>query len=274
MATFLGNIILKGQMECLTGLHIGGSKEKMEIGGVDSPVIRDPKTLFPYVPGSSLKGKMRSLLEYALGKVQPQQRRDGVSFPYCQCGKHDCPVCRVFGSAAENRTVGPTRLVVRDAHPSSATVEMWKNLDSDLLYTEYKGENGIDRLTSAANPRFVERVVKGSIFNVEFVYSVFELHDGVSDAEYFRYVLEALKLLEHSSLGNSGSRGYGQVSFRFTEPMLVLAEDYRRGSERFKDASKPHEHEIFKGKFTLRLSDLDEAYLQERILPSFASALA
>ena len=68
-AEFLGNLIIRGKFKCLTGLHIGGSKEKLEIGGVDSPVIRDPRTRYPYVPGSSLKGKLRSLLEYALGAV-------------------------------------------------------------------------------------------------------------------------------------------------------------------------------------------------------------
>ncbi len=266
MARFLGNIVLKGQMECLTGLHIGGSKEKMEIGGVDSPVIRDPLTMYPYVPGSSLKGKMRSLLEYALGKVQPSNGQ----FRFCECGKPDCPICRVFGSAAENRSMGPTRLIVRDAHPSEKTIELWKSLDTELLYTEYKGENGIDRITSAANPRFVERVVKGSVFNVEFIYSVFDVGDGIRDAEYFRHVLEALTLVEHSALGKSGSRGYGQVSFKFTEPMVVLAEDYRNATDVFKDASKPHQHPIFEGKFRLRLSDLDADYIRTNIVSRFS----
>ncbi|MCX8050860.1 MAG: type III-A CRISPR-associated RAMP protein Csm3 [Chlorobi bacterium] len=266
MARFLGNIVLKGQMECLTGLHIGGSKEKLEIGGVDSPVIRDPLTLYPYVPGSSLKGKMRSLLEYTLGKVQPS---NGGEFRFCECGENDCPVCRVFGSAAENRQMGPTRLIVRDGHPSAQTIEMWKNLDTELLYTEHKGENGIDRITSAANPRFVERVVKGSIFNVELVYGVFDIGDGIADAEYFRYVLEALKLVEHSSLGKSGSRGYGQVSFRFADPIVVMADDYRSGSEVFKDASKPHEDNIYKGRFVHRLSDFDDDYVRTRIVARF-----
>ncbi|MCS7001059.1 MAG: type III-A CRISPR-associated RAMP protein Csm3 [Candidatus Kapabacteria bacterium] len=264
MARFIGNIVLKGQMECLTGLHIGGSKEKMEIGGVDSPVIRDPWTLYPYVPGSSLKGKMRSLLEFALGKVRPTEQNG--SFPYCQCGDPQCAVCRVFGSAAENRSVGPTRLIVRDAHPTRETIQMWQGLDTELMYTEYKGENNIDRLTSAANPRFIERVVKGSKFNVEFIYSMFDVGDGVEDVSYFCYVLEALKLVEHSAIGKSGSRGYGQVSFKFADPMLVFAEDYRTGSERFKDASKPHEHEIFAGKFCRRLSDFDDAYLEREII--------
>jgi len=267
MAQFLGNVILKGKLECITGLHIGGSKEKFEIGGVDSPVIRDPNTLYPYIPGSSLKGKMRSLLEFALNKVQPDKNGE---YPYCRCQQPaDCQVCRVFGSAAETRNIGPTRLIVRDAHPDEETKKMWEELDSELLYTEVKSENGIDRLTSAANPRFVERVVKGSKFDVEFVYGIFDVGDGDKDLEFFKYVIEALALVEHSALGNSGSRGYGQVAFKFCDPLVVLRSDYEKGTDVFKDASKPHSHEIFRGKFEKRLSQFDHAYLNENIMKKF-----
>ncbi|MGB9774664.1 MAG: type III-A CRISPR-associated RAMP protein Csm3 [Bacteroidota bacterium] len=266
MAQFLGNIILKGKLECLTGLHIGGSKEKLEIGGVDSPVIRDPNTLYPYIPGSSLKGKMRSLLEFALDKVRPDSKGE---FPYCRCAKADCPICRVFGSSADTRNFGPTRLIVRDAHPDQSTIKMWETLDSELLYTEVKGENGIDRLTSAANPRFVERVVKGSKFDVEFVYSVFDVNDGNNDLNFFKYVVEALSLVEHSALGKSGSRGYGQVSFKFCDPMVVLRSDYENGTDAFKNASKPHSDEIFRDKFIKRLSEFDDAYLNRNVIAKF-----
>lgn len=263
MAEFLGNIILKGKLECLTGLHIGGSKEKLEIGGVDSPVVRDPNTLFPYIPGSSLKGKMRSLLEFALDKVHPNSKGE---FPYCMCGQAACPICRVFGSSAATRNLGPTRLIVRDAHPDETTKRMWQTLDSELLYTELKAENGIDRLTSAANPRFLERIVKGSTFDVEFVYSVFDVGDTHDDVSFFKYVIEALSLVEHSALGKSGSRGYGQVSFKFCDPMVVLRRDYETGSNAFKDASKTHSDPIFQDKFIKRLSHFDEAYLERNII--------
>ena len=128
MAQFIGNILIRGRIECLTGLHIGGSKDKMEIGGVDSPVVRDPVThRQPYIPGSSLKGKMRMLLEYATGNVEMgDEKQDKKRGDVHNCTRPDCPVCRIFGSsAAEERRCGPTRLLVRDAYPDEATVERW-----------------------------------------------------------------------------------------------------------------------------------------------------
>lgn len=258
--TFIGNIILRGKLECLTGLHIGGSKEKMEIGGVDSPVIRDPNTSFPYIPGSSLKGRMRALLAYALDKAD--QDPNPKSFD------PTCPLQRIFGSSHDDRNIGPTRLIVRDSYPDTATVDMWRQLDSELLYTEFKPENSVDRLTSKANPRFLERVVKGSVFDVEMVFGVY---DG-GDVPYFSRVLEALRLLEHSALGKNVSRGYGQVAFKFATPLVLLAEDYRRGSQLFQDASKPSNHEFWKEKIQHRLSDFDEVYLQQLLSPLLTAA--
>jgi CRISPR-associated protein Csm3 len=118
---------------------------------------------------------------------------------------------------------------------------MWENLDTELLYTEIKAENGIDRLTSAANPRFPERVVRGSRFNVEFVFGVYEARD----ADYFRYIIDGLRLLEHSWLGRSGTRGYGQVKFKLAEPIIVTLDDYLNGGEAYHKANRPHEELTF-----------------------------
>jgi CRISPR-associated protein Csm3 len=244
MIQFKANIILKGKMECLTGLHIGGSKEKMEIGGVDNPVIRDPQTKLPYVPGSSLKGKLRSLLAFSLGKAETDMKDNFNA---------NCPIQRIFGTSAENRNIGPSRLLVRDLYADEKTIRMWENLDSELLYTEYKPENSISRLTSAANPRFQERVVKGSVFNVELIYGIYE----DADVDSFTSVIESLKLLEHSALGKSGSRGYGQVSFKFDDPIIVRAEDYKDGGERFKKANGAISTEL------KTLSDLNTEIIQE-----------
>lgn len=221
MARFIGNVVIRGKIECLTGLHIGAGKDTSEIGGVDSPVVHDPVTRMPYIPGSSLKGKMRSLLEFATGKVH-----DGSVHT---CSDPGCEVCRIFGSSAqETRSCGPTRLLVRDAYPDDETKEMWKRLDSDLPFTEVKSENFLDRLTSAANPRFIERVVKGSRFNLDMVYGVYEV-DGKNDLDFFDSVSLSLRLFEDSALGGSGSRGYGQVRLRFSEPVFVDCADYRNG---------------------------------------------
>ena len=274
-AAFIGNLILRGKFECLTGLHIGGSKEKLEIGGVDSPVVRDPRTRYPYVPGSSLKGKMRSLLEYALGKVPLKDDKKkgedagGVSA--------DPLIVRLFGFGVDEKDkadqevrkqekaneealkrgeapkeidypplyhIGPSRLVIRDCHPDEETKKWWKTLDTDLLYTEYKSENGINRLTSAANPRFIERVAAGSRFDFEIVYSVFDINDGKKEAlEKAKDDLDnlrmALFLLEHNFLGKSGSRGYGRIQFGFAEPVWISTEDYKSGGDSIKKASSP-----------------------------------
>lgn len=232
MAQFIGNILIRGKIECLTGLHIGGSKDKMEIGGVDSPVLRDPVTRRPYIPGSSLKGKMRMLLEYATGRVEQ-------SGDVHNCAESDCPVCRIFGSsAAEERTCGPTRILVRDAPPDKVTVEQWKNMDSELLFAEMKSENYLNRITSAANPRFLERVVKGSKFDLEMVYGLYDVDDGQDDLEFFKHVRTSLLLLEQSALGGNGSRGYGQIKFRFAEPLMIDRKAYQDGLDAVKAAAQ------------------------------------
>lgn len=252
-AKFIGNLILRGKFECITGLHIGGSKEKLEIGGVDSPVVRDPRTRYPYVPGSSLKGKMRSLLEFALGKV-PLQKDDKRKLE--AGGVSDAKeIVRLFGIGVDQREspgdnpddhlyrIGPSRLVIRDCHPDKYTIEMWKKLDTDLLYTEYKSENGINRLTSAANPRFIERVAAGSRFDFEIIYSLFDIkRDGQyrseadGDLENLRM---ALLMLEHNFLGKSGSRGYGRIKFGFAEPVWISTEDYKSGTDAIKKSVEP-----------------------------------
>ncbi|WP_297499767.1 type III-A CRISPR-associated RAMP protein Csm3, partial [Thermococcus sp.] len=60
---FYGKVVIRGRIKALTGLHIGSQRDVSEIGGIDNPVIKDPHTGLPYIPGSSLKGKLRSLFE-------------------------------------------------------------------------------------------------------------------------------------------------------------------------------------------------------------------
>jgi len=248
-AEFVGNFILRGKFECLTGLHIGGNKEKLDIGGVDSPVIRDPRTRFPYVPGSSLKGKLRSLLEYGLGKVPIGKNEKGKDVTGNVSS--DSEIVRIFGIGAnekdpdsddfvkELRDIGPSRLVVRDSHPDKHTQEWWGKLDTELQFTEIKSENGINRVTAAANPRFIERVAAGSKFEFEMVYSVFKIQDKDEDAvlktanDDLDNLRMALFMLEHNFIGKSGSRGYGRVQFHLKNPVWVSNEDYRKGGKNF-----------------------------------------
>ncbi|MGQ9629718.1 MAG: type III-A CRISPR-associated RAMP protein Csm3 [bacterium] len=212
--TFQGKYIIKADLCCLTGLHIGGTAEGFEIGGIDNPVIKDPLTGLPYIPGSSLKGKMRSLVEWAEDKVKVERRNGRPSAGVCKCGKEDCVVCVVFGtSAAENSQAGPTRLTVRDAFPKGGldgeVVGEWEKWLGEKVYTEFKTENAIDRITSEANPRTMERVPADSVFEVEMIYDVYR----DDDVEKLKYVFEGMALLEDSSLGGSGSRGHGKVRF-------------------------------------------------------------
>lgn len=258
---FKGNLIIRGKIECLTGLHIGGSKEKMEIGGVDSIVVRSPQSDYPYIPGSSLKGKMRHLLEYISGAVnEPLEDELG------QVSIHPA-IVRVFGIGADVKEqakgkqpfnkehkedykekvkdlkyTGLSRLTVRDAMPDEETVDMWDSLGSDLHYTEYKAENTLDRLTSAANPRFIERVVEGSKFDFEMVYTAYSYEDDKYVEQVkkdVQNILRALRLLEASALGKSGSRGYGKIAFHLMEPVWVMAKDYTEGSDNWKNSKKP-----------------------------------
>lgn len=223
--SLLGNIILRGKLECLTPLHIGGSKDKFEIGGVDNPVIRDPLTNYPYIPGSSLKGKLRALLEFALGKVKADSKGN---YP----PSDDPIITNLFGASAEKSQFGPTRLIVRDAFPDEETIKLWNNVETETPYTEYKAENTIDRMTSKANPRFLERVLKGSRFDVEFVLQVYsnETDKGKSN---FNKLVQALRLLEDNTLGGGGSRGSGKVKFYFEQPFAISDDDYKNGSGNF-----------------------------------------
>lgn len=222
-----GNIIFKGKIVCKTGIHIGGSKDKMEIGGIDSPVIRDPYTNYPYIPGSSIKGKARSMLELLNSNID----RNGKVWE-----KPDCAVTRLFGTSAnqEGQVYGPTRLIFRDAFPDKETIIMWENLDSELLYTEHKVENTINRIDSSAMPRDLERIIAGSKFDFEMVFTIydgFENSDNHPDTDFIKDALNSLKLVQDTFLGGSGSRGYGKVEIIFNEIIFYSKDYYQNKSE-------------------------------------------
>lgn len=239
-----GNLFIRGKIHCETGLHIGGAQEKLEIGGVDAAVIRNPRTQQPYLPGSSLKGKLRHLLEFATGAVaKPAGAHTNKSYEE-RLGSvsNDEDIIRLFGlgSDEKKKETGPSRLIVRDANPDKATVKMWKKLDSELLYTELKPENSIDRLTAEANPRFIERVVAGSRFDFTMIYSVYQLEDNYLTKvnQDLNNLQLAMTLLESNALGKSGSRGYGEIRFEVEEPIFVSIADYQSGTGGYKNIKK------------------------------------
>jgi len=233
-----GRVFIRFDIEAVTGLHIGGSDAGIEIGGVDKTVIRDPLTNYPYIPGSSLKGKMRSLLEKYRGLEQNQKIGQGYIHS-CQDAQQypGCAVCQVFGVPGERDFATPTRLVVRDTHLSAQSVEaLEKSGRTDLPYTEIKTEVSIDRVTSAANPRQMERVPAGSVFSdAELVYSIYD-GDGckaAQDVARLQTVLEGLQLLEDDYLGGLGSRGSGKVRFKaikiFVRKQATYLDDAQAG---------------------------------------------
>jgi CRISPR-associated protein Csm3 len=209
-----GRVFIHANIKTLTGLHIGGSSTGLEIGGLDKAVIRNPLDRRPYIPGSSLRGKMRSQTEKVLG-LRQNNRIAQVTIHTCKneqdyTAEGGCPVCHVFGVPAEIGYSGPTRLIVRDVQLTDKSAEALSKANTELAYAELKTEVAIDRVTSAASPRNMERVPAGSVFGpAELVFSVYE----VADYDRLKVVIDALQLVEDDYLGGAGSRGSGKISF-------------------------------------------------------------
>lgn len=190
-------ILLDYKITLLTGLHIGGTNSAIGIGGPDSFVIRNPVTGLPYIPGSSLKGKMRALIEI----------KDGSAENGKPCTDPTKDAGLLFGTSAGNKGGQPSRIIVHDAMIDEKEAEKWVEL-TDLPYSESKTEVTIDRVTSKAMPRTLERVPAGAIFNASMVLNVME---GEDEKRLLNTLDRALKLLQDDYLGGNGSRGYGQV---------------------------------------------------------------
>lgn len=202
-----GKIQITGTIEIMTGIHIGGSSAFAAIGAVDSPVVKDARTNLPIIPGSSLKGKMRTLLakQYNMTKVNDPSEDD------------EC-IIRLFGSAKKkNGSIPKGRLLFSDMVISNQD-ELYASGVTGL--TEVKFENTINRLTAVANPRQIERVIRGSKFELDLIY---EVNDDNVEAD-FEVIKNGLKLLEYDYLGGSGSRGYGKVRFEGLNASAVIGD--------------------------------------------------
>jgi len=194
---------------CKEGLHIGGTKDDIEIGGLDNPIVRDPLTKVPYIPGSSLKGKLRSILEYAEGKISDNGDPHGCEDPKCL-------ICLIFGAHGKlTRFVGPSRMIVRDAHLTEPSLKrLTEGLESGTLYTGLKQEVSINRKTgkaSQAGPRTIEFVPAGTEFALHITIRIFDIDNK---SQILSFVEEGLKRLGKDSLGGSGTRGYGWVEVK------------------------------------------------------------
>ncbi len=190
------------EIELLTGLHIGGSTDTFDIGGADSTVIKNPLTHEPYIPGSSIKGKLRSLLTQKYGKVSLKNKDSEMVL------EKDEIRC-LFEPVSTSDDLKVSRCIFRDAYlTDESKEELQKHLGLGT-FTEIKAENSIDLLKgTAANPRFIERVPRGAKFNGEIILQIYE---GDNTEQLKEVINEALKMLELNYLGGSGTRGYGRV---------------------------------------------------------------
>ena len=215
MKQLVKKIKINTSITLITGLHIGGNRENVEIGGIDNPVIKmASKDNVPYIPGSSLKGKMRCLLEQVAGAPQV-----GL----------DAKVNNLFG-ITENKAIRtnnqPSKIIVRDAMLSDDSKKMLLECDSlDMPYTESKFENVIDRVEGVAqHPRQTERVPAGAVFNAGFILNIWDDDD---EQELMALFMKGIHLLENDYLGGSGSRGYGQIKFgEFVKTELTEANNW------------------------------------------------
>ena len=216
MKTLKKKIFIRGKIKTLTGLHIGGHNTHLDIGGVDNFVIKNPNNSEPYLPGSSLKGKMRSLLEQSYGNfgdIKVGDLRHGpIDDP-----KH--PVTKVFGSVkgqnTDNQKNIPARIIVRDGAIMSEDSD-----STDLPYTEVKTEIIVDRITAAASPRQIERVPADSEFKLDIVLNIWSDSTDfqeLPETQIVQMLFNGMRLLEGDYLGGNGSRGSGQVKIGIAE---------------------------------------------------------
>jgi len=240
--SFLGKLLIEGELVCETGLHIGAGKGTLEIGGADNPVVKDAFGR-PYVPGSSLRGRLRSLLEQAMGLATPKQlvyvsKRKGQEVRIHASDLANDEICllfgrapgrveRVEGDALSQNTITPARLTVYDAalNLDSITAAMRESLDDEL--TEVKSESAIDRITSQSQARTLERVPAGASFKLRMILDVL----CEEDKELIGSIMQGLMLLEDDTLGGGGSRGSGRVRFQNLKLTWRNAGYYKGGAE-------------------------------------------
>ena len=198
-------IQITGTIEVLTGMHIGGSSAFAAIGAVDSPVIKDSRSNLPMIPGSSLKGKMRTLLAKAYNDSVVEPDNDAEN------------ILRLFGSAKKNH-IKPSRIIFSDM--TMKNEKELRNQDVNSM-TEVKFENSINRQTAVANPRQIERVIRGAQFDLDLVYEVQNDSEVIED---MMLLAEGMKLLQYDYLGGHGSRGYGKIKFSDIDASIVVGE--------------------------------------------------
>jgi CRISPR-associated protein Csm3 len=244
---FKSKIFVTGTITTLTGLHIGGNCTEISICGADSIVLRDPLTNYPYIPGSSLRGKMRSLFERHRDEMTIKFRDNGnkVFHSIRKAAKMieqgmelksagpatspDAVAAQLFGVAVDQKKgelLIPQRLIVRDAKlKKESAEELEKARRTDMPLTEIKTEVAIDRITSRANPRQIERVPAGAEFEFEFILN---LYGDDKEEKYLSLLWECMELLQDDYLGGHGSRGYGRIKFNVQSVTQKTLQHYQQ----------------------------------------------
>ncbi|GIX15842.1 MAG: type III-A CRISPR-associated RAMP protein Csm3 [Rhodothalassiaceae bacterium] len=226
---------LTGTIELVSGLHIGAGDAEMHIGGIDNPVIKHPHTDEPYIPGSSLKGRTRSLLEWWSGALTGDRPLGWKDRTHSRAAE---TILKLFGisggdqvSADKMGDFGPCRLNFWDCPLEEDWLKAAR--EKDLPLTEAKFENSINRISgTATNPRQTERVPAGARFAFRLTIRRFK-GDG---EELLAMLARGLRLLELDSLGGNGSRGYGKIRF---DDLKLDGEDFRLPEDPFvEDAGK------------------------------------
>jgi CRISPR-associated protein Csm3 len=230
-------IFISGKIKTLTGLHIGGTESGISIGGVEQIVVRDPITNEPYIPGSSLKGKKRSMLEKLRGEYKID--KEGNAGPSKELGSLSA---RIFGISADEKDDSESendksdkvfdfkasRIIVRDSFLTKESRKKLQEANLDLPFTETKTETSIDRVTSKANPRTIERVPKDAEFQLDMVLTVYE---GDDEKDLLDGLFTSMILLQEDYLGGHGSRGYGKIKFSDVKLSVKTNEIYRTGGD-------------------------------------------
>ena len=203
-----GKLEIIGNIEVVTGMHIGGTNEFSAIGAIDAPVIKDPLTRNPVIPGSTFKGKLRTLLSRYLKKGMPVEH-----------SKDSEELLKLFGdSKNEEYRVG--KLIFSDMILSNKEELHGRGAK---LTTEVKFENTINRLTAVANPRQIERVIRGSKFPISIIYNAYNINEDEIKQD-FEVLKKGFTLLEYDYLGGHGSRGSGKIKINDLNVQCVVGE--------------------------------------------------
>lgn len=230
----LGKLTINAVLRLETGLHIGGASDFAPIGAVDSPFIRDPYTKQPIIPGSSIKGKIRTLLARSLSDAEWLN----------DINKDSNEIKRLFGSIGENKPLA-SRLQFSDIYLTKESAVNLSSMDLDTFMGEIKFENSINRIAATATPRQIERVPAGAEFTFFVTYNVEELEEVKGDIQL---LADGLKLLQMDYLGGHGSRGYGRVSFRdFKVNFFSLNAENNEKFKNIKDEAQKILQKILKG---------------------------